>query len=128
MRIIICGSRDFNDYPFLREKMDHLTGSLKKVVVLSGACPNGADKLGEQWAYDRWHSVERYLADWDKWGKSAGPRRNTEMLDALGEGGVVVAFWDGESRGTMDTLWKARKRGVKTRVYYFGKGKKWEEE
>lgn len=120
MRIIIAGSRDFDDYPLLCETMDKLTRKLdkKKLVILSGGA-KGADKLGEQWAFERGvGTVEIYHADWTKHGKSAGPIRNEEMAE---NADVLVAFWDGKSPGTKDMISQAKKKGLKVRVVYFGR-------
>lgn len=123
MRIIVAGSRTFDDYPLLCETMDHLTRKLdkKKLVILSGGA-KGADKLGEQWAFERRvGTVEVYHADWVKHGKAGGPIRNGEMTE---NADVLVAFWDGKSPGTKDMISQAKKKGLKVRVIYFGKGAK----
>lgn len=127
MRIIIAGSRTFTDYPLLCETMDRLTCNLdkKKLVIVSGGA-KGADKLGEQWAFERGiGTVEIFHADWTKHDKSAGPIRNGEMVDSCRPGkDVAVFFWDGSSLGTKDCLRKAKKRGLKVRVISFKKGAK----
>lgn len=122
MRIIVAGSRDFNDYPFLCETMDRLTRKLdkKKLVIISGGA-KGADKLGERWAFERMVSVEIFHADWAKHGKAAGPIRNGEMADVAD---VLIVFWDGKSPGTKDMISQANKKGLKVRVILFGKGAK----
>lgn len=126
MRAIICGSRDFDDYVFMRDELDRLFEKVdkKKLTILSGAQVTkdpddpdhkyGADYLAEQWAYSRKVTVERHHADWAKYGKSAGPRRNSEMLEA--DVSVVIAFWDGTSRGTKDTIEKAKRMELKVKV------------
>lgn len=123
MRIIIAGTRTFDDYPLLCETMDRLTRKLDKrrLIIVSGGA-KGADKLGERWAFERGAgTVEIYHADWAKHGKAAGPIRNGEMAQAAD---VLIAFWDGESSGTKDMIAQAKKKGLKVRVVYFGKGAK----
>jgi hypothetical protein len=57
--------------------------------------------------------VTEMPADWNKHGKRAGFIRNIEMLDMLNPvEDIVIAFWDGESRGTMHTVDNARERGI----------------
>lgn len=73
--------------------------------VVSGACPTGADALGEEWAAKNGIKVRRFPADWDLHGKRAGPVRNAQMAayaDAL------ILIWDGVSRGSRSMLEEAR--------------------
>jgi hypothetical protein len=115
MKIIIAGSRTFDDFALLEKTMDAITRKLKKVIILSGTAA-GADTLGENWAYSRWHTVMRYHPDWDKDGKVAGVIRNREMVkNADG----LVAFWDGSSPGTKDVIAKAKKKGIRVKVVLF---------
>lgn len=83
-------------------------------VVFSGAA-RGADTWGEQWAEAEVSKIRvvRFPADWNKHGRAAGPIRNREMARALKEaGGIGVALWDGESRGTRDMIHVLQELGV----------------
>lgn len=115
MRIIIAGSRSFDDYALLCKTMDRLVAKLSKVIVISGTA-KGADSLGEKWAYSRWHTVERYHPDYSKHGKSAPLIRNTEMVN---NAEAAVLFWDLESTGTEDLIKKARKKGLRVKIIAF---------
>jgi len=66
--------------------------------------------LGEKWAAERGIPVKLFLADWDKYGKSGGPLRNTEMGEYCTpyEDGAVV-FWNTHSTGSGDIVRKAKK-------------------
>ena len=103
-RIIIAGGRDFNNYNLLKETMwnifiDRQIG--KPFVEIISGCANGADKLGILYSNDYGISLKKFPADWDKFGKSAGYIRNKEMAKyAREENGVLIAFWDGQSKGT----------------------------
>lgn len=112
-KVIIAGSRTFTDYLLLEKTMDSLLSNIEdEIVVLCGKA-TGADALGDNYAKKRGYTVEYYPADWNKYGKSAGYIRNKEMAcnaDAL------VAFWDGESRGTYHMITLAHKHGLKVRV------------
>ncbi len=112
MWVIIAGGRDFSDYELLKERCDHFLSLTQGVVVVSG-CARGADTLGEQWAQERGHEIIRMPADWNKHGKLAGPIRNSEMAK---QAEALIAFWDGESRGTKHMIETARKRGLAVRV------------
>lgn len=78
MRLIIAGGRgyDFTEANF--ERLDALHAAHPVTAVLSGCAP-GADHYGEVWARSKGIPVEEHPAQWGKYGKSAGPRRNREM-------------------------------------------------
>ena len=71
------------------------------VYELLGKGKELADKLGEDWAAKNNYKVERFPADWNQFGKAAGYFRNLEMARFSD---VLVAFWDGESKGTMHMI------------------------
>lgn len=79
-------------------------------VVIHGDA-RGADRLADHAARGLGLKVEPYPADWSRYGKRAGILRNLEMLDSNPT--TVIAFWDGESRGTQHTIDEARKRGIR---------------
>jgi hypothetical protein len=78
----------------------------------TGICPievicgeaNGADRLGKQFAKSEGYRVKSFHADWDTHGKSAGPIRNKDMGMYVGADGLLIAFWDGKSRGTKNMI------------------------
>ena len=107
---IIAGGRDFNDYKKLEKKcLNRLEKySQKEVTIVSGGAI-GTDKLGEKFAKKFGLSIERHLADWDYYGKLAGYRRNKEMAE---KADILIAFWDGDSRGTQDMIRQARGEGL----------------
>lgn len=114
-RVIVAGGRHYQDYALTVQALDHyLQEKLKThaVIVVSGGA-SGADALGERYAKERGLACERFPAEWDKYGKSAGYRRNTQMAEVAD---VLVAFWDGASRGTGHMIDIARDRGLPTRV------------
>lgn len=82
-RLLITGSRDWSDadmiYAALRQAWIDL-GSHPDTILVSGACPTGADKIAEDIWESRGRPVERHPADWSK-GRSAGPLRNKHMVD-----------------------------------------------
>jgi len=77
-------------------------------TVISGTAA-GVDVHGERWAEEQGIPVEKYPADWNKHGKSAGHIRNAEMADVAD---ALVAIWDGESRGTKGMIELALKKGL----------------
>lgn len=111
MRVLICGSRDWSD----REKIDNRIKALPEdaTVITGGA--RGADMMAASCASDRGHRVEIFSAQWQKHGRAAGPIRNRLMLDSGVD--LVIAFPQGESRGTRDTITEARRRGISVEVH-----------
>lgn len=95
-KLLIAGSRDFHNYNLLKQyiKPEHVS------VIISG-CARGADTLAIQYAKEFNIPVEEYPAEWDKYGKSAGYKRNKVMVD---KATAVIVFWDGESKGTKHTI------------------------
>jgi len=114
-RVIVAGSRGFNDYQLLENELDRLLAHKPEIVIISGTA-RGADQLGERYAEERGYPVEKYPADWDKYGKSAGYKRNQVMAD---NADALVAFWDGNSRGTQHMVNIARDAELNVRVIKF---------
>lgn len=78
MKIIIAGSRDFDDYNLLKHTVSHSIFNGIITEVVSG-CAKGADELGEQFAAEFDIPIKRFPADWKKYGKGAGTIRNIQM-------------------------------------------------
>lgn len=121
IRIIVAGSRDFDDYSLLKLTLkEYINGldiaDLSQVVIISGAA-RGADTLGEYFTYDYQIAVRRFPAKWDELGKRAGWVRNAEMAKYAAEKhGVLFAFWDGKSRGTKNMIDLANRYGLEVHV------------
>ena len=119
-KVVIAGSRGFSNYKLLKETCDKYLREKKKthnVIVVSGHA-RGADSLGEKYASDEDLDLEIYPADWKKYGKSAGFRRNEQMADIAD---AVIAFWNGESHGTKHMIDIAEEKGLNVKVVNYGK-------
>lgn len=117
-RVIVAGSRDFDDYSLMCECCDRFLSQKKNthsIVIVSGAA-RGADSLGERYAHERGYAVERHPADWQREGKAAGPIRNAQMAKVAD---ALIAFWDGNSRGTQNMIELARQKPLPYRVVRF---------
>ena len=120
-RIIIAGSRNFNDYTKMLNTLDelgiHLINTIDPVEIISGHAP-GADTLGEKFAKAYGYPLKIFPADWDIYGKAAGPIRNEQMAKYASEAdrGMLVAFPVGESRGTRNMIKLAKQYGLEVEV------------
>ena len=122
-RVVIAGCRDYNNYDEAKNYIDFCLSNIRKennIVIVSG-CASGADALGERYAKENGFAIEKYPADWKTYGLSAGPRRNKQMADYAAEtGGILIAFWDGESRGTKMMIKLAKMSGLCVKVFTTG--------
>lgn len=112
MKVIIAGSRDFNDYNLLCKQCDFLLQNQKEIEIVSGTA-RGADQLGERYAKERGYKIKQFPADWNKFGKAAGYIRNEEMAKY---GEALIAFWNGESKGTGHMIDLARQYKLNIKI------------
>ena len=114
-KVIIAGCSDFSNYALLAEKCDyylHDKIQTHEVIIVSGHA-KGADTLGEKYAQERGLNIELHPADWHSHGRAAGPIRNAEMA---AEADALIAFWDGQSRGTANMIKIAKDKGLQVAV------------
>ena len=111
-KVIIAGGRNFNDYELLRKKCDHMLSEQSDIEIVSGKA-RGADSLGERYAKEKGYDVKEFAAQWDKFGKSAAYKRNAEMAEYAD---ALIAFWDGESKGTKHMINLAKEKNIKIKV------------
>lgn len=114
LRILVTGCRDWTDRAIIeREVAAQIVGNVRSVTVVTGDAP-GVDSIAGKVATARGWMWERHFADWKAYGKSAGPKRNAEMVAAGAD--VCVAFWDGKSPGTLDCIKRAVIAGIRVHV------------
>ena len=114
-RIVVAGCRDYENYDDAKEYIDFCIQNLRrkyKLVFLSGCC-KGADALGERYAKENGFEIEFYPAQWKRYGKSAGPKRNLEMAK---NADYVICFWDNKSKGTKSMIESAKKHNKPVKV------------
>lgn len=115
MRLAIIGSRTFDDLVCAKKVYEKLLGGFRVDQIISGGA-KGADLISKQIA--EFYNVDylEFPAEWDKHGKSAGFRRNQQIIDACQ---VVLAFHDGKSKGTEHSINLAREAKKHTLIWYF---------
>lgn len=102
-RIVVSGCRNYCNYTEVKKYIDICISKIKTeytLIFVSGTC-KGADSLGERYALENNYGLEKYPAEWDKFGRSAGPRRNKIMAEI---GDYFICFWDGKSTGTKSMI------------------------
>ena len=106
MNIAIVGGRDFSDYTLLKESLLAYISiyGVPDNIVSGGA--KGADTLAAQFATEMGIPLLVFKPDYQKYGRGATLVRNTQIIE---NAEVVFAFWDGESKGTKDSITKAKK-------------------
>lgn len=115
-KIIVAGGRSFNNYDLLEQKLDYyLSNKINEgydIVIISGTA-KGADSLGEKYAINKGYEIERFPANWDKYGKSAGYRRNVDMANVAD---ACIVFWDGTSPGSKHMIDIANTKRLALRI------------
>lgn len=120
-RVLVTGSRSWTDEGVIHDALSGIHFPRKRIVLVHGACPQGADQIADEWAAIRNSGggspviVERHPADWDRLGKRAGFARNAEMVK-LGAN-LCLAFIVDQSRGASYTADLAEKAGIPVRRY-----------
>ncbi len=113
-RVVIAGCRDYTNYEEAREYIDCCISDMRqkhKIIVVSGGA-KGADALGERYAKEHGLCVERHPAEWERYGRGAGPKRNREMAQTAD---MIICFWDEKSKGTKSMIGYAQNLGK--RIY-----------
>jgi len=112
----IVGTRRFDDYDKFKEIVDNYLEfqGIRPELIVSGGAP-GIDSLAEQYAQNKDIPIKIYPADWDKYGRRAGPIRNTQIVDACTH---LLALPDSKSIGTLDTIKKAELKGIRVMKLY----------
>jgi len=118
MNIAIVGGRDFSDYTLLKESLSayiSIYSGIPDNIVSGGA--KGADTLAAQFATEMDIPLLVFKPDYQKYGRGATLVRNTQIIE---NADVVFAFWDGQSKGTKDSITKAKKLQKELHIISYG--------
>ena len=124
MRVLVAGSRNFDRPDVVAGCLSILASEAVKagdteLVVVHG-CADGADAHADEWVRTGEHpwelnvTAERHPANWSKYGKAAGFKRNAEMVHAGAD--VALVFWRDESRGAGHTIRLAEEAEIPTQI------------
>lgn len=129
MNIAIIGSRSFHNYELVKSTVnDYVHQNTIKIHCIVSGGAKGADTLAQKFALEYQLDMIVYKPDWKRFGKRAGFIRNTEIIE---NSDVVIAFWDGSSNGTKDSITKAKQKnkiviviivsdqGLSTKLQYY---------
>ena len=107
MKIAIVGSRDFNDYELLKNELAKFTkeNEISLQCIVSGGA-KGADNLAEKFAAEMDLEIIIFKPNYEKYGRGATIVRNSKIIE---NSDIVFAFWDGKSKGTLDSIKKTKK-------------------
>lgn len=115
INVIIAGSRGFEDFETLVRVCDESLKRYSNITVICGGA-TGADQLGEKYARCRGFHLVKFLPDWEQFGKKAGFFRNLQMAEASN---MLIAFWDGQTKGTKMMIQLAKQKQLIVKVHNF---------
>lgn len=116
-KIIIAGGRDFDDYEAVCKALDSLLSGIDDEVLIISGGAKGGDFLGERYAREHGLAVIVYSAVWEKYGPKQTQSRNEQMAAITDR---LVAFWDGQSKGTDFLIQFMRQLGKPVDVFDYG--------
>lgn len=107
MKVAIIGSRGLN----VTNQQDYLPPETTEII--SGGA-RGIDTCARNYAISHGLKLTEFLPEYDKYGRSAPLKRNITIIEASD---LVLAFWDGQSRGTKFVIDNCKRLGIEVRVY-----------
>lgn len=112
LKVAIVGSRAIKNYAIVKRVMESLPETFKFKMLICGKA-DGVDMLGDKWAKEQRLAIRYYTPDYDQFGQSAPLERNKVMAQ---QADVVVAIWNGKSRGTKHMITQSIKAGCRVFV------------
>jgi len=116
MKLGVVGSRKNISKENVYLILDNFKDRMEIEMIISGGA-QGTDSFAASWASENKIKLLVYFPDWNSFGKSAGARRNQQIVDTSDE---IIIFWDGKSKGTHITMGMARKARKPFHVIFSG--------
>lgn len=123
-RIAIVGSRDFENYDLLKQKVEELMPKKNYDFIIVSGGAKGTDTLAERFAEEKGYKKEIHYAKWHLHGPCAGYLRNHAVVN---DADMVIAFWNGISKGTRHVINIAKRDCNRVHVIRLDRLKKEEE-
>ena len=115
MKILVCGSRNWSDSVAIYAILRIVAQAYDGITVIHGDA-RGADRIAAKAAKRLGLQIKAFPADWDRYGKSAGPIRNQAMLEAKPKWVFAFTTRFPLTPGTRDMVTRAEAAGIKTTV------------
>ena len=123
--LLVAGARTYNDYEELCGILDHLLQNVKlkyDIEIVNGGA-RGADSLASKYAEEHNYKNTVINADWNRYGKSAGYKRNVQMHEYISQyaNRACICFWDGQSNGTAHNFQLSKSYNTRLNVFDYKK-------
>jgi len=110
LRVLVCGGRDYRNRDFIHNTLVALDAERGPIACVIHGAATGADDEAMIWAQMMGRVKHApFAAEWERYGKAAGPIRNQRMLDQ-GKPDLILAFPGG--KGTADMIRRAKAAGI----------------
>lgn len=111
VRIAVTGGRDYTNRDKVTEIFEKMLKALKMPLIIVGCCETGLDLFVREFCEANKDRLNHIVceADWNKYGKAAGPKRNTVMVNLKPD--LLLSFPG--NRGTADMTRQSEAAGVK---------------
>ena len=111
MRVAVIGSRGL----LVDDLEDYLPEETTEII--SGGA-RGVDASAKSYALQHGLKLTEYLPEYARYGRTAPLKRNITIIE---NADLVLAFWDGASRGTKYVIDNCKKRNIPVKIYMPGK-------
>ena len=113
MKAAIIGSRSFDNYQLMKDSL-----SKHNITEIISGGASGADSLAEKYALEKDIPLTIHFPNWKAFGKTAGMVRNYKIVT---DADIIIAFWDGSSKGTKNSIDTANQLGKEVIIISFDK-------
>ena len=110
--LLVAGTRTIEAKITVQAVIYLMIKDVENLRIITG-CAQGVDKIAREYAQRKNIKYTVYKAEWDKYGKSAGPIRNKEMAKVADQ---AVIIWDGKSKGAANMIKQLRENQVPTEI------------